>query len=240
MTEYTADRLFDTTYYSLRINKDHFRPRVISPFGANRGECSLVDIVRDKGYPLAINAGLFYPMKGEPITYKPEGIIIEGGAVLHNAAPVLYSDSMPLTIDSNGDLWFAPANADAYDLVNRGVVYAVCGFMPIIINGETVPQEQWTNVPHYTVPHMRQIIGQYRNGDYSVITCEGKGNADSIGWTIADAQEVCKRHGLWFAYNLDGGTSNETVVDGVQINSFCQRDEGRFAPTFIVFENIFN
>ena len=141
---------------------------------------------------------------------------------------------MPLVIKEKGELLYASAGVDAYGLVKQGAVSAVCGFMPIIIDGEAIPQEKWTNVPHYDKPHQRQIIGQ--SGDeYIVITCEGRGYADSDGWTIEDAQRVCIKEGLTFAYNLDGGTSTETVVNGIQLNSVYERAEGRFASTFIVF-----
>ena len=206
-------------------------PRVIAPNGCSRGTRKAVEVASEGGYRIIVNAGLFNPY---PHTYEPEGIIIEDGRVVQNRPASFYPDSMPLTIDREGMLWYAPADADAYELAEQGVVSAGCGFMPIVIDGEAVPREKWTRVPHYDTPHMRQIIGQYGNGDYAFISCEGRGYADSPGWTIADAQRVCLSHGLKFAYNLDGGTSTETVVDGVQITSTYERAADRFAPTFVV------
>lgn len=225
-------RIFETTYYSFRISKERYHPFVSAPFGAKRGEKPLTDIAKNDGYLLAINAGLFNPL---PHTHEPEGIIIQNGEVVQNSRAVFYPDSMPLTIDSNGRLWYADCKADANELVKAGIIHAVCGFMPIVIDGVAVPREKWTCVPHYDLPHLRQIIGQYANGDYAVITCEGRGYAKSTGWTIEDAQRVCMVHGLWFAYNLDGGTSTETVCMGKQVTETHARAADRFAPTFIVF-----
>ena len=217
-----------TKYKFIKFSQE-ITPFVYAPNGTDKGTGYAVDLEQ----PFCINAGLFNPREGQ---YEPEGIIIQNGVVLQNKSAVFYPDSMPLTIDKNGKLWYADANADAYELVTQGCVSAVCGFMPIIIDGESVPEEKWTRVPHYNIPCQRQIIGQFENGDYAVITCEGRGYDDSIGWTIHDAQRICLKYGLWFAYNLDGGTSTETVFEGKQINSRYERPAGRFVSTFIVFQ----
>lgn len=225
-------RRFDTNYYLIRLDRTQYRPRVVAPFGVNRGKQRLVELVQGCPSVVAINAGLFNPKPG---TYEPEGLIIENGVIVQNGPAVFYPDSLPLTIDKQGKLWHTDADADAAALVERGIMSAVCGFMPILIDGESVPPNQWTKVPHYEHPHQRQIIGQYPNGDYAMITCEGRGYAASRGWTISDAQRICMEIGLDFAYNLDGGTSTETVADGKQINCVYERAADRFASTFIVF-----
>lgn len=218
-----------TRYYFLRLAKSGTL-KILAPFGASKGCCPALDITED--YELCINAGLFNP---HAHTYEPEGVIIVDGVVVQNSRAVYYPDSMPLTIDRNGKLWYASADADAHELVKQGIVQAVCGFMPIIIEGKAVPKQRWTKVPHYDKQHQRQIIGQFQNGDYAVITCEGRGYADSSGWTIEDAQRVCIKHGLDFAYNLDGGTSTETVYQGNLITSVYDRAPDRFASTFITY-----
>lgn len=222
------DERSETKYFFIRAEKEIFHPFVYAPNGVNKGTCPAVNI----GFPFCINAGLFNP---RPSTYEPEGIIIENGIVIQNKPAAFYPDSMPLTIDKSGNLWYAEADVDACALVERGIVSAVCGFMPIVIDGKAVPPERWTKVPHYDKPHQRQIISQFANGDYAIITCEGRGYANSPGWTITDAQRICVEHGLEFAYNLDGGTSTELVVDGEQLTSKYERAADRFAPTFIVF-----
>ena len=222
-----------TKYYIVKISKtDGYTPKVYSPTGANKGAYTSLEVAKQTNSLICINAGLFNPKKG---TYEPEGIIIENGNVIQNTQAVFYPDSMPLTINVDGDLWYAKNTIDADALIKEGISSAVCGFMPIIIDYNEVPEEQWTKVHHYTNPHQRQIIGQLGNGDYMIITCEGRGYADSVGWTIHDAQRICKMYNLKFAYNLDGGTSTELVVNGIQINSCYERDVERFSSTFIIF-----
>lgn len=223
------DTVTATRYFTLRLSHT---PKVVAPNGATRGTCPAKDVALAGNYHVCINAGLFYPL---PETWQPEGIIIRDGRVIQNKGATYYPDSMPMTIGKDGKLWYAAADADADELAKQGIVGAVCGFGPIVIDGKAVPRERWPKVPHYEVPHLRQIIGQYANGDYAVVTCEGRGYADSTGWTIADAQRVCLEMGLDFAYNLDGGTSTELVVDGVQYTETHRRDAGRYASTFLVW-----
>lgn len=53
--------------------------------------------------------------------------------------------------------------------------------------------------------------------------------------------DICVKHGLEFAYLLDGGNSVETVVGSKHINSIYEGNLGRKVPTFIIFNgtNIF-
>lgn len=223
------DDLTHTKYFLTKVsNKNH--PFVFAPNWQNIGTQSALDIAQEKGFAVAINAGLF-----NPIYLVPEGIIIQNGSVIQTTPTKFYPGCMPLTIDRDGKLGYAKADADAHKLAANGIVSAVCGFMPIIEDFKRTDQTEWPVVRHFGDVHQRQIIGQFDNGGYAVITCEGRGYADSVGWTIDDAQRICEKHGLKFAYNLDGGTSTETVIDGVQLNSFYKNDRGRLVPTFIIF-----
>ncbi len=237
IVEYLFDEKANTRYIFLKIpqtKSDGTKqiPRVYASDGVNRGTKTAQEIASENGFKICINAGLFNPTIN---TYEPEGMIIENRVVLQNKPAVFYPDSKPLTIDSDGKLGYVDPSYDANELVSDGICCAVCGFMPIVINHEAVSSDKWTKVPHYTSKHQRQIIGQFENGDYAIITGEGRGYADSDGWTIKEVQNICIKHELKFAYNLDGGTSTETVVDGKLLNSLYQRHELRRAPTFIVF-----
>ena len=155
---------------------------------------------------------------------------------------VTHPQCKPLTIDNQGNLGYAEYNADADTLVSSGVVSAVTGFMPIIVDYKPVPSTEWNRVSHYTENTQRQIIGQFGNGDYAIITCEGRGYDNSDGWTLAEAQTICQKHGLKFAYNLDGGGSTETMLGYKPINTIYEGTTGRKVQTFIVFngKNVFD
>ena len=58
---------------------------------------------------------------------------------------------------------------------------------------------------------------------------------DAVEEAEGYAQTVCKKLGLKFAYNLDGGGSTETMFCGKHFNTIYENVTGRKVPTFIVF-----
>lgn len=224
-----------TNCWISKIERKLFRPVVYCPNGKNPATESTLQFARNCRLPVVVNAGL-YDSKAFGNTNKPEGIVICMGEIVQNKPVQTHPGSMPLLIDANGDVSYTDADADAEQLVKRGIQYAVCGFMPIIIHGKKPCEEKWPRVGHFSRVHARQVIGQYQNGDYCLITTEGCPNMDnSRGLTIAELQEVCLEHGLWYAYNLDGGTSTATVIEGNQVNPRYRTIEGRVVPTYIAF-----
>ena len=239
INNYILDYEFDidtsTNYTVIRVFKQKtdgsFQyPFVYAPNLASKATKSTLDMMNGKNFLLAINAGVF-----DVTTLLPDGIVIQNSKVVCNSASTVHPLCKPLTINSNGDLSYAEPDADANELVKNGIVSAVCGFMPIIIDYKAVSQNEWNNVEHYDQKVQRQIIGQFENGDYAIITCEGRGFQNSLGWSILDAQHVCQKLGLKFAYNLDGGGSTETLLGKKQVNSIYEGTTGRIVPTYIVF-----
>lgn len=233
--DYAYDSATGANYTVIRIYKNKIDgtkqyPFVYAPNGAEAGTQSTYNMNHDKGFLLAINSGIF-----DISTKKPDGIVIQNGEVIQNGATTTHSQCKPLTIDSNGNLGYAEYNADANQLVANGIVSCVCGFIPIIVGYDTVPSSEWNSVSHYTKNAQRQIIGQFGNGDYAIITCEGGNFDNSDGWTLEEAQIICQKHGLKFAYNLDGGGSTETMLGFKHINTIYENATGRIVPTFIVF-----
>ena len=233
--DYAFDSTTNANYTIIRIYKNKIDgtkqyPFVYAPNGVDSGTMTTYDLAIADGWLFAINAGVF-----DTSNCKPDGIVIQNSEVLQNSPTVTHSQCKPLTIDSNGNLGYADYNANADDLVSNGIASAVTGFMPIIVDYEEVPSSQWNSVAHYTQNAQRQIIGQFGNGDYAIVTCEGRNFDNSDGWTIAEAQAICKKHGLKFAYNLDGGGSTETMLGKKHINTIYEGTTGRKVPTFIVF-----
>lgn len=233
--DYFWDEESNTNYSMVRVFKKRIDgkfqyPHVYVPNGTGKPIESALDCALNHGWYLTINAGCGG-------TYgSPNGTLIQDGKVVQQGPTEQHPTAMPLTIDNNGDLWYASADADAEALVNSGIVSAVCGFMPIIKEYAPVPESEWiTDINHFNTGAQRQIIGQFWNGDYAIITCEGRNNGNSTGFTIAQAQAVCKKHGLKFAYNLDGGGSTGLVIDKKMINTIYEGTTGRKVPAFIVF-----
>jgi hypothetical protein len=224
----TIDFIWDvatsTRYSIIRIFKDTLEGSTLVP----RVDCvrrnysdsySAKELAAYKGYDLVINCGL-----GNLIDGDVEGVLIQDGVVMNNELPISHIGVMPLTVDGNGQLGYAAADADADTLVANGIVNAFCGFAPLVVDYVAFDgSSAYQSVPHYNDGAQRQIIGQYDNGDYALISCEGRGNANSVGWTIPQAQEICIRHGLKFAYNCDGGKSTQTVIGAKQLATWYNR-----------------
>lgn len=143
-----------------------------------------------------------------------------------------------LTIDDEGTLGYAVdwETGDGASFVSDGIVSATTAFYPLIVDYEpyTLPDlpdtqtETWQHAP-------RQIIGQWGNGDYAIITSEGRGYQHSTGITPERCTEICQELGLKFAYNLDGGGSTQTVIGDKTLNTIYEGTDGRLVPAFIVF-----
>ena len=229
------DDTTDTQYQVIRVYKNKLDgskqfPFVIAPNGSGACTESTYTMNNRYGFKLAINSGIF-----DMSTGKPDGIVIQNGKIIQDKPTVTYSGCRPLTIDTDGDLSYEESDVSAAQMVMDGVVSSVCAFMPIIVDYEKFPQSKWNAVNHYNGSAQRQIIGQYGNGDYCIITSEGRGFDSSVGWTIAQAQDICVHLGLKFAYNLDGGGSTETMILHRQSNMVYEGDTGRSVPVFIVF-----
>lgn len=237
--DYQYDSATNANYTVLRIYKlktdgTEQYPFVYAPSGIGGWTESALDVANRCGWLLTINSGL-------GMSNKVDGQLVENGVVLQNEPAIYHAGSRALIIDSNGDLSEASADADANDLVANGAVSVLCGFMAIIKDYVPVPSSQWPNIAHFVQNAQRQIIGQFNNGDYCIVTCEGRNYDHSDGWTIAEAQTICQKIGLKFAYNLDGGGSTETVIGDKQINTIYENATGRKVPTFLVFNgtNVF-
>lgn len=232
--DYAFDSATNANYTVIRIYKTKIDGTKQYPFVREpASRSSTYDLVMSEPWHLAINGGIFNVSGG-----AVDGICVENGVVKHNSPATTHVGAMPLTIDENGDLYYADADADADDLVGDGIVSAVCGFCPIIIDYDAVDASFYNWISHYNDNAQRQIIGQFGNGDYAIVTCEGRGYQNSDGWTIPESITICQKLGLKFAYNLDGGGSTETMLEKKHINTIYDNTTGRLVPTFIVFNGL--
>ena len=232
--DYYWDKDTSTRYSIVRIYKHRVDGGVQIP---------LLDCIAPQGNPqysakeLAIAKGCHFVMNCAIFNInshgEPEGVLIVNRQIINNAPTARHGDVYILTIDANGDLGAAAPNTDANALIQNGIVSACCGFSPLVVDYlETPHPESYVkDGNHYNASQMRQVIGQCENGDYAVITCEGRGNENSVGWTVPETAQICIKHGLKFAYDCDGGRSTQTIIGKKQIN----KDYGRKVGTYIYF-----
>ena len=230
------DAASNANYILLRVFQTKRNGEKQFPFVRAPGRTQATALMEQEDWQLIINGGLGVS-EDQPV----DGILIENGVVRHDKPCTYHVGSQPLTIDEDGNLGYAPADADAASLVKNGIVSATCGFCPIVEDFRKIEPLADVNINgegnHFQDNAQRQIIGQFGNGDYAILSCEGRGYDNSDGWTLAEAQDVCIKNGLRFAYNLDGGRSVATIVNKklITTNLLQYSGEARIVPSFIVF-----
>lgn len=226
-----------TFYYFLRILKKKpdgtFQyPFVVASNGTSATEMSALDYALLHNNYVTINSGLGNQSGN---SWVPLGILIQNGVVIQDTQ----TSFRPLVVSQTGDLYSVNPDTTAASLVASGIKSALCAFGPIVEDYVAVSQESYPHI-NWSANAQRQIIGQFSNGDYAIITCEGRGYDNSIGWTIPQAQSLCTSLNLKFAYNLDGGGSTETVVGKKQLNTIYENTTGRTVCSFIIFNGTDN
>lgn len=218
-----------TAYSHLRINKKKYDGSLQYPFVRKTStNTTVTQLVNTEKWPIALNAS------------AGSGLTIENGVLVSDISTANINGVMPLTIDGDGDLSYSEATEAGIGqtLINRGIVSAVSGFFPIVDN--YVAFDYPTTIPDtFDNPNwvyaQRNLIGQYANGDYGIITSDGRGYNNSVGLTIPELQELCLSMGMKFAYNLDGGGSTLTYVGKKNLNIIYEGTGGRNMQMFIVF-----
>lgn len=105
----------------------------------------------------------------------------------------------------------------AEQILAQGCKNAISAFVPLVIDGVQARDEIIDLYANGKVPHPRQAIGQMPNKDIYVVTCDGKERGNQ-GMTMRDLARIFLGLGVKNAYNLDGGGSASTVVNGVFVN----------------------
>jgi hypothetical protein len=187
-----------------------------------------------------MNAGLFNTQ-----TLQPVGQTIINGVSYVNVpmtddmgTPISDQECYPLCIDADGNL-SAPYNrgVDTAEMIADGVMYAVTGWGKVIDNFAPCSDTVKNEIVHGET-YIRQVIGQFQNGDYCVCTVDkSRGSIENeAGLTYADLAQLLVDKGVKFAYSLDGGGSAETVIGLRQLNPIYEGVVGRSVPTVITFE----
>lgn len=229
--DYKFDDASSTNYQVFRINKRRIDGTAQFPFVRYKStRTTALEIVKSEGWPFIINSG------------TGTGLVIENSVVIDDTTYAVEStEILPLSIDQNGNLGYLDANfiGKGQQYIANGIVSAVCGFFPIIDNYDDFDYPTFPEIEKASWIHaQRQIIGQFGNGDYMILTSEGRSFDNSVGFTMADAQRVCKTLGVKFAYNLDGGGSTQTVFGKRMINLVYEGTSGRTRSSFIVFNGM--
>lgn len=134
------------------------------------------------------------------------------------------------------------------DLINDGIVNCIPAFTPIILNGNiydyTIITDQAGSseiaskfADSIDVKHPRQLIGNDSEGNFYIFTIFGR-ISGSIGMTYNEMIVYFRDKGYLNVFNLDGGGSTQTVINGESL-TYPPQDFAlgyRIVPTVIGFQ----
>lgn len=249
--EYKRDSATNAFYYVVRVpqtdaNGNKQYPFVIWPNYPNGGTESTLRMNKRCKFLVATNSGGFLTPYTYPQTGVPIGAVVENGVALRdpfsNWTPETETTipNKTLTIDGNGTLGYAHLYVSAAELVSNGIISASYGWYPLIVNYANFDESDENVATHMASSEansdaQRQALCQYENGDYLILTAEGRGNRGSGFFTVRQMQTLCRKYGVKFAWLFDGGGSVETVIGDKQLNNIYENTDGRPVPTYLVF-----
>ena len=232
-----CEYIFTTIKKKIDENKS-FMPRIKLTNEVFSLSTSLIDYVKGKNIPYAINAGIFNTK-----TLEPECVLIIDNKIIYDRKEtyihvnpndgdekrdVLYT----LGINKSGDFKMYKPCFSAKEILNDGCQDAVMGFVPLIIDYEEFKDGD-DIVPYGSrIDKPRQIVGQLKNGDYYILT------AKAPGLTFQTSRDLLKKLDVPFAYDLDGGSSTETTFFDERLTPVYRDVTGRKIPTIMTFEPI--
>ena len=211
-------------------------PFVYYPNYPNARSESAFELNQRKKFLAVFNAGAFNTNNGLPI-----------GTVIQNSQNCSVGESSGawnrvLTIDTNGVLGYAALDTTASTLINNSIVSACTGFFPLIVDFKNVEDVDNTIIAPDSREEIAQRIAicQYDNGDYAIIATEGRGYRSGSGNTgetlsFKEFQQLIKKHGVKFAFALDGGGSTSMVLGQKSLLPLYDAPSGRHLPVFLVF-----
>lgn len=228
-------------YFFITIKKDiskteHIVPRLVFSGGPDfKNSCSLFDYMKNGEHLFGVNAGLFNTK-----TLEPECVVVKDGKVildrLETYVHVNPNDGEEkrhtmynLGIDVNGNLKTFEPHYTAQQLVEFGIVDAFMGFAPLMVDG--VPFEKIDELVPFGayLNKQRQVIGQFDNGDYFVVTVL------EPGLTFKQTRELLTSLNIKNAYALDNGSSTQTMVLTERLTPVYRDITGRRVPTLLIF-----
>lgn len=125
-------------------------------------------------------------------------------------------------------------------MIDEGYKYVVTAW-GMIVNDYADNSQAMQEIVH-SGKYIRQVIGQFQNGDYFVMSVDKTGysgitapTTNENGVTYSELAKFLIAKGVRIAYSLDGGGSCETVVGKRHVNPIYDGSVGRAVPSVIYF-----
>ena len=226
------DSISDTYYYLTHIKHTDNNGKLLKLQHAHaqksKGE-TVVEFSQRMGNPiLAMNASTMYRIS--PDSIKPNGVQIIKGEIVQDK----FKEAYALGIKDNNELISYVPEKRAAAILEEGVQDALTAFMPLIENYKPVHDRVLAIPKHGLEKHPRQVIAQFENLDLLILSCGGR-TFDGTGMTAKDLIRILKDIEVKFAYNLDGGGSVSTVINGERITKKIDENgtKDRLRPNFL-------
>lgn len=219
-------------------NNERIFPRVRMIYNDDIGSKSVYEYMQKEEILFAINAGIFNTSTNLPeclLICNKKIIIDQNETYIHqrledggNKRKELYI----LGIDSNGNFKIYNPGTNAQEILDDGCVDAVMGFVPLIIDFKEKENVDKICSYHSYDRHPRQIIGDLDDEYYFIMSVLKPGmNFNQL------RRLLIKKH-VKMAYNLDGGSSTQTLFYKDMLTPIYKDEKGRRVPTIITFEVI--
>lgn len=211
--------------------------RVRTTYNEESSLTSLHDYMDKENVLFSINAGIFNTGTGNPecLLIMNKKIIVDQKETYIHKDPKDGGEKRDelyiLGIDMNGELHIFNPGTSAKEILGSGCVDAIMGFVPLVVDYKPVDEDERCSYISYG-KHPRQVIGIDNNNDYFVLTI------NDPGMTLKEVRELLISLNVKLAYNLDGGSSTQTVFYKENINPIYREETGRKIPTVINFEVI--
>ena len=213
-------------------------PRVRTTGSDYASSTSLKDFMKKDEILFAINAGIFNTKTKKPecVLIRNKKVLVDQSETYEHTNPIDGGDKREelyiLGINERGNLKIYEPNCTGQDMIDDDCVDAGRGCIPLIINHKKATHVDEICPYGSYDKHPRQIIGQYDNHDYVVLTVLQPGR------TFEELRELLYKMNVKIAYNLDGGSSTQTVFHKTSLTPVYKEETGRKIPTVITFEII--
>ena len=214
------DETAETTYYITEIPYDNeYTGHNIMKVGLANDDDTCTTLEKPSSFalrhesPVVINAGMM-DLRDEDRAY---GIVIKDGVLLNNYyfptdSHNYYRDL--LCIKEDGSMKFVrDLNINPQTLINEGYKDVILGWYGLLQDGEYVDYSGFSE----TDADPRQVICRKENGDYVILTCDGRTD-ENKGLSIADVLRILEDYDVNFIFVLDGGGSTGTIFKGIKEN----------------------
>lgn len=173
----------------------------------------------------AINGGGFYDPNGHGSGSIPLGFVFAEGEYLFGSTE---EDELLIGFDKEDRLIVGYMNAE--EAKEIGIRDALAFGPALIINGEPADSSGYSSGLN-----PRTAIGQRADGAVLLLVIDGR-QANSLGASHADTQEIMLKFGAVNAANLDGGSSSVMVYNGEVISNAAALTGDRRLPTCFLVE----